>query len=205
MKELVEKGYDKIAVEYNFNRLTKGKVVSEYFDSLSHFFPQSGKILDLGCGGGEPVTAYFARKGFQVTGVDISERMIEIARKQIPQGNFIRGDMTECLFDEATFDLIVSIFAIIHIPQPEQEQLLRNIWKWLRSSGIAYLTLGAINEQTVIRDWKGVSMYWSHFGPEEYRLMLHNIGFELLSDEIEVLPNGERFYNVIMRKSKVSS
>src|SRR5580692_4181220 len=165
MKEIVAKGYDKIAVEYNANRLTRNKVVSEFFDSLSHFFPRTGTLLDLGCGGGEPVTGYFARKGFQVTGVDISEQMIEIARRQVPQGIFIQGDMTECQFNEASFDLIVSTFAIIHIPQPEQEQLLRNIWKWLRFSGIAYLTLGAINEQSLIREWKGVTMYWSHFGP----------------------------------------
>ena len=200
MKELVEKGYDTIAAEYNSNRLTRKEVVGEYFESLSHFFPQTGTLLDLGCGGGEPVTGYFARKGFHVTGVDISEQMIEIARKQVPQGNFIRRDMTECLFDEASFDLIVSTFAIIHIPQPEQEHLLRNILKWLKSSGIAYLTLGAINEQSVIRDWKGVSMYWSHFGPEEYRLTLRNIGFELLWEELEDFPNGEKFSNVILRK-----
>jgi 2-polyprenyl-3-methyl-5-hydroxy-6-metoxy-1,4-benzoquinol methylase len=200
MKEIVEKGYDKIAVEYNSHRLTRTNVVGEYFDSISHFFPKSGKLLDLGCGGGEPVTAYFARKGFHVTGVDISERMIEIAREQLPQGDFIQSDMTECEFDEASFDLIVSTFAIVHIPQSEQEQLFKNIWKWLKFSGIAYLTLGANNAQGDIHEWKGVTMYWSHFGPEEYRSMLRNIGFELLWEELEDLPNGEKFYNVILRK-----
>ncbi len=200
MKEIVEKGYDKIAAEYNSNRLTRKEVVSEYFDSLSQFFPQSGKMLDLGCGGGEPVTGYFARKGFQVTGVDVSEQMIEIARRQLPQGDFIRGDMAECQFDEASFDLIVSTFAIIHIPQSEQEKLFRNIWKWLKASGVAFLTLGAKSEESIIHEWKGVTMYWSHFGPEEYRSMLRNIGFELLWEELEDFPNGERFYNVIIQK-----
>ncbi len=200
MKEIVEKGYNGIAVEYNSNRLTRKEVVSKYFDSVSHFFPQTGKLLDLGCGGGEPVTGYFARNGYQVTGVDISEQMIEIARKQLPQGEFIRADMTDCDFDDASFDLIVSTFAIIHIPQPEQEQLFRNIYKWLKNYGVAYLTLGAKNEQSVIRDWKGVTMYWSHFSPDEYRPMLRGIGFELLYEEIEDFPNGEQFYNVMLRK-----
>jgi 2-polyprenyl-3-methyl-5-hydroxy-6-metoxy-1,4-benzoquinol methylase len=205
MKEIVEKGYDAIAHEYNSNRLSRKEVVSEYFDSLSHFFPQSGTLLDLGCGGGEPVTAYFARKGFQITGVDISEQMIEIARKQLPQGEFIRCDMTESEFDEADFDLIVSTFAIIHIPQPEQEQLFRNILRWLKSSGIAFLTLGAKNEESILQEWKGVTMYWSHFGPEEYRTMLGNLGFGILWEELEDLPNGERFYNVILQKSEIGN
>jgi 2-polyprenyl-3-methyl-5-hydroxy-6-metoxy-1,4-benzoquinol methylase len=200
MKEIVEKGYNKIAIEYNANRLTRKEVVSEFFDSLSHFFPKVGTLLDLGCGGGEPVTGYFARKGFHVTGVDISEQMIEIAHKQLPQGNFIRSDMTECQFGEASFDLIVSTFAIIHIPQAEQRELLSNVFKWLKPSGVAYLALGAKNEKSLVQDWKGVQMYWSHFGPEEYRPMLLSIGFELLFGELEEFPNGETFYNVILRK-----
>lgn len=117
------------------------EVVSEFFDSLSEFFPKEGKLLDLGCGGGEPVTGYFARKGFDVTGVDISKEMILIAREQIPQGKFTQADMSECRFDNASFDLIVSTFAIIHVPQKEQDQLLKNIRVWLKPSGIAYLVL----------------------------------------------------------------
>ncbi len=200
-KEIVEAGYDIIADEYNSNRLSRKGVVNEFFDSLSEFFPKGGKMLDIGCGGGEPVTGYFARKGYDVTGVDISGEMIRIAREQIPQGKFIQADMSECRFDNASFDLIVSTFAIIHIPQKEQEQLLQNIRGWLKPSGIAYLVLGARNEEEIIREWKGVTMYWSHFGPDEYRERFKQIGLDIIWEEIEDFPNGERFYNVILKSS----
>jgi ubiquinone/menaquinone biosynthesis C-methylase UbiE len=200
-KEIVESGYDVIADEYNSHRLSRKEIVSEFFDSLSGFFPNKGRILDLGCGGGEPVTGYFARKGYDVTGVDISAEMIRIARKQIPDGNFIQADMSECSFDNASFDLIVSTFAIIHIPQKEQEKLLVNIRRWLKPSGIAYLVLGAKNEEEVVREWKGVTMYWSHFGPDEYREIFKQISFNIIWDEIEDFPNGEQFYHVILKPS----
>jgi 2-polyprenyl-3-methyl-5-hydroxy-6-metoxy-1,4-benzoquinol methylase len=200
-KEIVEAGYDIIADEYNSNRLSRKGVVNEFFDSLSEFFPKRGKMLDIGCGGGEPVTGYFARKGYDVTGVDISGEMIRIAREQIPQGKFIQADMSECCFDNASFDLIVSTFAIIHIPQKEQEQLLQNIRGWLKPSGIAYLVLGARNEKEIVREWKGVRMYWSHFGPDKYRKIFKQIGLDIMWEEIEDFPNGERFYNVILKSS----
>ena len=203
-KEIVKSGYEIIAAEYNLHRLSRKDVVSEFFDSLSEFFPVSGKMLDLGCGGGEPVTGYFARKGFVVTGVDISDEMIRIAHEQIPQGTFIRADMTDIHFAPASFDLIVSTFAIIHVPQKEQDLLLKNIRAWLKQSGIAYLVLGAANDEEIIREWKGVTMYWSHFGPDEYREKFKQIGLDIIWEEIEDFPNGERFYQVILKPSVIS-
>ncbi len=198
-KKIVEDGYNVIANEYNSHRLSRKEIVSEFFDSLSEYFPNKGKVLDLGCGGGEPVTGYFARKGYDITGVDISGEMIRIARDQIPDGKFIQSDMSECRFDNATFDLIVSTFAIIHVPQKEQEQLLKNIRLWLKPSGIAYLVLGASNEEEIVREWKGVTMYWSHYGPDEYRDTFKHIGLTILWEEIEDFPNGEQFYHVILK------
>lgn len=50
--------------------------------TLDRLLPEAGKgskLLDIGCGTGH-WSAYFARKGFDVTGVDISERMVQVAR-----------------------------------------------------------------------------------------------------------------------------
>jgi 2-polyprenyl-3-methyl-5-hydroxy-6-metoxy-1,4-benzoquinol methylase len=93
--KIVKDGYDQIAGIYHSLRLAKKDLNYQYFDNLFHFFPDSGKVLDLGCGGGQPLTAYFADKGFDVTGVDISHEMIEIAKTQIPKGRFFFSYMVE--------------------------------------------------------------------------------------------------------------
>ncbi len=43
-------------------------------------------------------------------------------------------------------------------------------------------------------------MYWSHFGKQKYQELIAEVGFELIWDEVENLPNGEDFYNVILKK-----
>ncbi len=199
--KIIEDGYNQIAELYHRKRLAKKEINDKYFDELLYYFPETGKLLDLGCGGGQPMTAYFANKGFEVVGVDISPKMIEIAKKQIPQGNFFVSDMTECRFREEEFDAIVSTFAIIHVPQEKQLPLFKKIFKWLKIGGTAFLVLA--NQET--KDWTdnfyGVQMYWSHFGKEGYKEIIDKVGFELIWDEVETLPNGEVFYNVILKKS----
>ena len=87
--KIVEDGYNQIADIYHSLRLAKKDLNYQYFDNLFHFFPKSGKVLDLGCGGGQPLTAYFADKGFDVTGVDLSRAMIEIAKRKFPREDFL--------------------------------------------------------------------------------------------------------------------
>ena len=46
--------------------------------------PRGSKVLDLGCGGGQPVSAWLIAEGFRFTGVDYSEAMLGIARRRWP-------------------------------------------------------------------------------------------------------------------------
>lgn len=198
--KIVEDGYNQIADIYHSLRLAKKDLNYQYFDKLFHFFPDSGKALDLGCGGGQPLTAYFADKGFDVTGVDISREMIEIAKTQIPEGRFFVSDMVECQFNKEEFDVIVSAFAIIHVPQERQLTLFRKIFEWLKKHGTAYLVLANRDVIEWQEDFYGVEMYWSHFGKQKYQELINEVGFKLIWDEVENLPNGEVFYNVILKK-----
>jgi cyclopropane fatty-acyl-phospholipid synthase-like methyltransferase len=69
------------------------------------------KVLDLGCGAGYS-TEYLQNLGFEVTGLDILEEMVEIAKKR--NLNAIAGDMRELqkYFGKQTFDAIVSVSAL---------------------------------------------------------------------------------------------
>lgn len=198
--KIIKDGYNKIAELYHSKRLAKKETNYEYFDELFRYFPDAGKLLDLGCGGGQPLTAYFADKGYEVVGVDISPKMIEIAKKQIPQGKFFVSDMTECQFREEEFDAIVSAFAIIHVPQEKQLLLFKKIFKWLKKDGTAYLVLANQDVKEWLEDFYGVKMYWSHFGKQKYKEIIGKVGFKMIWDEVETLSNSEVFYNVILKK-----
>ena len=85
------------------------------------------------------------------------------------------------VFPEASFDAIVSFYAVFHTPKEEHEELFRRIYRWLKPKGYLLITVSIENEDPYTEDdFFGVTMYWSNYGLTQYRLMLSEIGFSLL-------------------------
>jgi ubiquinone/menaquinone biosynthesis C-methylase UbiE len=64
-----------------------------YVDKVLEGLQPGASVLDLGCGTGNPIAKYIAEKGFRVIGVDQSEKMLEIAKKAVPDAQFVHGNM----------------------------------------------------------------------------------------------------------------
>jgi SAM-dependent methyltransferase len=101
------------------------------------------RILDLGCGQGK-ATRPLADRGAQVLGVDISERMLEIARRYeaaTPRGIEYRLDDAQRLdtVDDASFDGVVCFMALMDIP--ELAPTLRSVARVLRPGGWFVFTI----------------------------------------------------------------
>ncbi|MGB1248750.1 MAG: class I SAM-dependent methyltransferase [Chitinophagales bacterium] len=200
--KIIKEGYDKMGSSYHERRLAKKELNYEYFDKLAPYLPSKGNLLDLGCGSGMPATQYFYDKGFNVEGVDISDTMIEIAQSSMPEASFSVGDMAEFSIKPDSYDMIMSVYAIIHVPREKQIQLLKNIHQGLKKEGVVYLVLGDQDKKVMIKeDWHGVPMYWSYFSPDKYNEIFETLNFEKIWQETSNLPNGESFYNVILRKN----
>jgi len=93
------------------------------------------KTLDFGCGAGRS-TRFLRKLGFNVTGVDISEDMLRIARALDPQGDYclVPGDdLTE--FDSESFNLIVSLFTFDNIPGAAKARIFSDLRNLLRPAG----------------------------------------------------------------------
>jgi ubiquinone/menaquinone biosynthesis C-methylase UbiE len=86
--------------------------------------PIAGRpVLDVGTGTGR-AALLFARAGACVTGVDASEQMLSIARRQAQQEGlqvqFIRGDAHELDFPDRAFDVALSLRVLMHTPEWKQ-------------------------------------------------------------------------------------
>jgi SAM-dependent methyltransferase len=93
------------------------------------------KALDFGCGTGRS-TRFVRKLGFNVTGVDISEDMMRVARTLDPSGDYriVPGDnLTE--FAPATFDLIVSLFTFDNVPGTAKVRIFSDLKNLLRPTG----------------------------------------------------------------------
>lgn len=104
-------------------------------------------VLDLGTGTGN-AALFAARAGANVTAVDPSERLLEVARERVGQGEFIKAQAEDLPFDAESFDRVLSLFAVIFSEQPEQAA--QEIQRVLRPDGRALITawepVGAMSE-----------------------------------------------------------
>lgn len=70
------------------------------------------RVLDVACGTGN-ASALAAAAGSTVTGVDLAERLLGVARTRVPEGTFLTGDAAALPLPEDAFDVAVSVFGVI--------------------------------------------------------------------------------------------
>lgn len=90
------------------------------------------KALDLCCGHGN-VAAGLVKAGAQVTGLDFSPAMLDMARANVPEATFIEGDALNLDFDDASFDAVTIGFGMPHVPDPPK--VVAEVRRILRPGG----------------------------------------------------------------------
>jgi cyclopropane fatty-acyl-phospholipid synthase-like methyltransferase len=180
-KRVVEAGYDRVAERYLSTKDPEDTPTLEALEDLARGLPPESAVLDLGCGAGIPATRWLAQR-FTVTGVDISARQLELARQRVPTADFLKADMTDLHFAPETFDAVVALHSIIHVPRTEHLTLLQNIRRWLKPGGAFLATLSVGEGEGEEGDWEGwgAAMRWSHYDGEANLKMLREAGFEVV-------------------------
>lgn len=176
-KDVVRRGYDLCAADYDIARQTGAP---PELSLLTARLACGASALDIGCGAGVPITQSLARR-FSVSGVDISRKMLRLAQASVPTGKFIHGDIMSVEFPPASFSAAVAYYALFHLPRKEHLELFRRIYGWLKPDGYLLTTLTTSSQEGYTEeDFFGVTMYWSHYGLEDYQEMLTRSGFRVL-------------------------
>ncbi len=174
-KLLVKAGYDSCARAYMKAR-ENGPL---HLEPLLGLLAPSSRVLDLGCGCGVPVAKALAAN-HSVIGVDFSQGQLALARAQVPGAEFIEADISAVHFSPSSFDAVVALWVIFHLPRAEQLDVLRSIATWLKPGGYLLATLSKWNEEPYTEDFLGVEMFWTNFAFDEYVGYLSQLGFEVL-------------------------
>lgn len=190
-KETVRRGYDAISHVYRSDDADSGPYGS-WADELTSRVGARGSVLDLGCGNGVPMARDLAAAGLAVTGVDFSAVQIERARRLVPAGTFRQADITAVEFPAASFDAVVCLYAIIHVPLDEQPALLARIASWLRPGGWFLATTGHGTWTGTDDDWLGggATMWWSHADAAAYRTWIDDAGLAVEREDFVPEGNG---------------
>ena len=107
---------------------------------LERYLPARGdslRLLDIGCGTGEHMARYHAR-GFEVTGVDGSEKMLEYARANNPGAEIKQADVEAIPFPDSCFDFVLCIEVLRYLP--DARRCLQEIARVLKPGGVCLAT-----------------------------------------------------------------
>ena len=177
----VYKVYDKIADWYLKNR---SHAIGEknYLNELMRFLPPKAEVLDLGCGNGKPMMEYFLQAGLKVTGVDASDKMLELARASFPAENFILEDMRKLQLGRK-FNAIIAWHSFFHLPAADQPGMFKVFADHLHDKGILLFTSGTENGE-VWGSIGGEDLFHASLDTSSYEAILLGNNFKVLKHQI---------------------
>ena len=168
----------------------------DWLDKFINLLPSQGRVLDVGCGAGEPITGYLLKQGLRVTGLDASPKMLAISKPRFPNASWITMDMRDLKLD-TRFDGIVSWDGFFHLNQEEQRQVLLLFADHLNSDGSLLITIGHESGE-VTGTVEGEEVYHSSLDPDEYRAILKSVGFDNFEIKLEDEDCG--FHSILLAK-----
>jgi cyclopropane fatty-acyl-phospholipid synthase-like methyltransferase len=182
-RDLVRRGYDAISERYRDDQggpdVERARQYGEWLDELASVLPVGARVLDLGCGCGLPAARMLVDHGFEVTGVDISGVQVERARVLVPQGRFLQADVATWDAEAASFDAIVSLYVLIHVPLEDQVGLFPRMARWLVRGGYLLAIVGS-GRWSGTEDYMGAPMFWDHADAATYLEWLAEASFRPL-------------------------
>lgn len=186
---LNKKAWDNAASIYN--KEFDGKVYT-LFNYYCEILPEKAYVLDLGAGTGIPYAKLFIEKGFRVLGIDLSNEMIKIARKNVPKAKFKLMSMTDLRYKNK-FDGIFSSYSMLQLNPSLFKETAVKIIQALKRGGIFYLCLNgpwkedSNLDEDVIINFKGKKMYSRPYSKNEILNIFIPFGLELLKFEREII------------------
>ena len=169
--------YERHAARFDAER-PKCLVERAWLSRFLSLLPDSARILDAGCGAGDPIAAHFIGQGHAVTGIDSAASAISIARSRFPDAEWQVMDM-RALDLPGSFDGIVGWHSFFHLTPDEQPDTLRRFAEHLRPGGALLLTVGPAAGE-VIGQICGEPVYHASLAPDDYGRILDSLGLHVV-------------------------
>lgn len=121
-------------------------------------------------------------KGFQVSGVDGSKKLLNIANAHYPAMKTIHGDVRTVILKDC-YDVIIEWWCLFHIPRNYHEKMIARFAAWLKPKGMLEFTTGDREYEATNSDMLNQPLSFYSLAPEFYEKALKRHGFKLLFRE----------------------
>ncbi|MFH8260593.1 class I SAM-dependent methyltransferase [Streptomyces roseolus] len=178
--------FDGVGLDYEraFGRLPAQLAAVEW---LAGRLPAGARVLDVGSGTGRPVAALLAAAGCEVTGIDVSRTMVELARAQVPGVRFEQVDVRDHTPPEEGYDAVCAFFPLLMMDREDQVLAVRRMASWLVPGGLLVSATVPADVEGLEITWMGRRARVSSFSAEAYLgLLREEGGLEVLHHELSV-------------------
>jgi ubiquinone/menaquinone biosynthesis C-methylase UbiE len=174
-------------------------VLKDKIDRFIKLLP-GRKVLDVACGPGHD-TDYLTRKGFDCLGIDLSKKMINLARQNF-KGKYKIMDFFDLKFRGNLFDGMWCSSIFVHVKKSDLPKLLKNSKKVLKNNGI--IGIITAQKQKRIKNKNDIRMY-TMFKKKELESYLEKAGFKTLLSEIFLYGGKKRIFIISKKFIKLNN
>lgn len=186
MKDSYQKTFEtwnKIAELYE-DKFMDLKDYNDSYNAFLKYLPRiDSSVLELGCGPGN-ITKYLlsARPKLKILGIDISDNMLTLAKRNNPGAEFKKMDIRDIQLLTNTYDGIVCGFCIPYLMKADLISLVKTSKTLLAKNGIAYFSFieGAYEKSGFETGSTGDSTFVYYYQEEFFRDLLKENGFEIV-------------------------
>lgn len=194
--DLTRKAFNTLAPFYNLMTLPLAKVREQVVDLTSA--KKGSTVLDVATGTGQQALA-FGKRGYDVTGVDLTEAMLDIARKHNQAGlvKFEVADATRLRFENESFDVSCVSFALHDMPATIREQVLKEMVRVTKLQGVIVIvdydlphnTVGKLLIYRLVTLYEG--KYYKQFITSDVGMQLQKAGIKIIMQRSVLLGAGK--------------
>ena len=179
----------KVVNQYNKIASSYGKNIQNYYtqEDIDYFAkllkPQS-KVIDIGCAAGRD-SRILKDLGFDVIGIDLSEKLLEIAKKNNPDITFIQADFRKIPFPDNTFDGLWASAVFHHLDYKDMVPALWEFKRVLVKNRILYIRTKEGKGNWKKKEYLAVNeeREFNLLTKEQLEAMVKETGFEILKIE----------------------
>lgn len=172
------------------------KIVQRFLALL----PPNTTVLDVGCGTGKPVSFMISESGRRPYGIDLSPVMVELSKKQVPQGTFQQCNMLHFAPSPASFSGAIAVLSLFGLSRAEITQMAQRFFQWIQPGGFLLIgVFGAEDCNTKPEQYDGdgecahgiESTFMAHqsfmtlFTKPGWTKLLQGAGFEIVHTETD--------------------
>jgi len=171
--------YDRIALSYAKKNEAYALIPEQ--NKWLKLLPQRSLILDVACASGRD-SEFFLKHGLEVIGIDLSPKLLAIAKKRLPRVKFLLQDIRKLKFPNQYFDGIWANAILHHLKRSEIPKVIKQFYRLLKPQGWLFVAVHEGRGEREVTDQLSpvFPRHYTYLNQQELRTWLETPGFELL-------------------------